>query len=257
MKKILTLLLVLTAFFANAQTPGENIDVTNYEIHLNNIDFTNHTLQAQTIVTLTAVNSTNTIALDLKTLTVSAVTATGANVSNFSQNGDVLTINLSSAMAANATASFTITYGGNTFNESWGGIMWTNGYVCNMGVGFESIPHNLGKCWFPCVDNFTDKATYDVFVTVPTEKTAVCGGNLESDNNNGDGTHTVHYVVPQEIATYHISFAAGDYVEWTDTYNGVERDIPITVYVKPNQINSVPGTFVHVKDIANFYETCF
>ena len=257
MKKLITLILIFTTFFAYAQTPGENFDVTHYEIHLNNIDFTNHTLQAQTIVTLTAVNSTNTIAFDLKTLTVSAVTATGANVSNFSQNGDVLTINLSSAMAANATASFIITYGGNTFNESWGGIMWTNGYVCNMGVGFESIPHNLGKCWFPCVDNFTDKATYDVFVTVPTEKTAVCGGNLESDTNNGDGTHTVHYVVPQEIATYHISFAAGDYVEWTDTYNGIERDIPITVYVKPNQINSVPGTFVHVKDIANFYETCF
>ena len=257
MKKLFTIILVFTTFFAYAQTPGENFDVTHYEIHLNNIDFTNHTLQAQTIMTLTAVNSTSTIALDLKTLTVSAVTATGANVSNFSQNGDVLTINLSSAMAANATASFTITYGGNTFNESWGGIMWTNGYVCNMGVGFESIPHNLGKCWFPCVDNFTDKATYDVFVTVPTEKTAVCGGNLENDTNNGDGTHTVHYVVPQEIATYHISFAAGDYVEWTDTYNGIERDIPITVYVKPNQINSVPGTFVHVKDIANFYETCF
>lgn len=258
MKKLLSIILIFTALFATAQNKiGENFNVTHYEIHLNNIDFTNHTLQAQTIVTLTAVNPTNTIALDLKTLTVSSVTATGANVSNFAQNGDVLTINLASALTANATASFTITYGGNTFNESWGGIMWTNGYVCNMGVGFESIPHNLGKCWFPCVDNFTDKATYDVFVTVPTAMSAVCGGNLINTNDNGDGTHTVHYNMPQEIATYHISFAAGDYVEWTDTYNGIERDIPITVYVKPNQINSVPGTFVHVKDIANFYETCF
>lgn len=258
MKKLLTIILIFTALFATAQNKiGENFNVTHYEIHLNNIDFTNHTLQAQTIVTLTAVNPTNTIALELKSLTVSAVTATGANVSNFAQNGDVLTINLASALTANATASFTITYGGNTFNESWGGIMWTNGYVCNMGVGFESIPHNLGKCWFPCVDNFTDKATYDVFVTVPTAMSAVCGGNLINTNDNGDGTHTVHYNMPQEIATYHISFAAGDYVEWTDTYNGIERDIPITVYVKPNQINSVPGTFVHVKDIANFYETCF
>ena len=262
MKKLLAIILVFIAFTANAQTPGENIDVMHYDIHINEINFTNHTLQAQTIVTLTAVNPTNTIALDLKTLTVSAVTATGANVSNFSQNGDVLTINLSSAMAANATASFTITYGGNTFNESWGGIMWsgnaTSGYyVCNMGVGFESIPHNLGKCWFPCVDNFTDKASYDVYVTVTNDKTAVCGGNLVDNVDNGDGTHTVHYNMPQEIATYHISFVAGDYVEWTDTYNGIERDIPITVYVKPSQINSVPGTFVHVKDIANFYETSF
>ena len=258
MKKIFTLILVFTAFLATAQTKiGENIDVSHYDIHLNNIDFTNHTLQAQTTVTLTAKNAVNSIELELKSLTVSNVTATGANVSNFSQDGDVLTINLASALAANASASFTITYGGNTFNESWGGIMWTNGYVCNMGVGFESIPHNLGKCWFPCIDNFTDKATYDVYVTVPTTTAAVCGGNLENDTNNGDGTHTVHYNIPQEIATYHISFAAGDYVEWTDTYNGIERDIPITVYVKPSQINNVPGTFVHVKDIASFYENNF
>ena len=257
MKKLLTILFVFTLFFANAQTPGENFDVTHYEIHLNEIDFNNHTLQAQTIVTLTAVNPTSTIALELKTLTVTAVTSNMATVSSFAQNGDVLTINLASPLSPNALASFTITYGGNTFNESWGGIMWTNGYVCNMGVGFESIPHNLGKCWFPCVDNFTDKASYDVYVTVPTEMSAVCGGNLESNTDNGDGTHTVHYNVPQELATYHISFVAGNYVEWTDTYNGMNGDIPITVYVKPSQINSVPGTFVNVKDIANFYENCF
>ena len=258
MKKILAIIIVFTALFANANTKaGENINVTHYEIHLNNINFTGHTLQAQTIVTLTALNATNAITLELKTLTVTEVTSDDVDVSGFTQNGDVLTINLATALAADATASFTITYGGNTFNESWGGIMWTSGYVCNMGVGFESIPHNLGKCWFPCVDNFTDKATYDVYVTVPTSLAAVCGGNLVTDNDNGDDTHTVHYNVPQEISTYQISFVAGSYVEWTDTYNGMERDIPITVYVKPNQLYKVEGTFVHVKDIANFYESCF
>jgi aminopeptidase N len=257
MKKLLAIFLVFVAFLAKAQTPSENFDVTHYEIHINNIDFTGHTIQGETTVTLTALSSTNVINLELKSLTVSAVTATGASVSNFVQNGDVLTINLSSALAANASASFTITYGGNTFNESWGGVMWTNGYVCNMGVGFESIPHNLGKCWFPCVDNFTDKATYYLCVVVPNDKKAICGGNFINTYDNGDGTTTWHWEIPQEVATYHVSFAVGDYVEWTDTYNGIERDIPITVYVKPSQINNVPGTFVHVKDIASFYENCF
>jgi len=257
MKKLLSIILIFTTLLAYAQTPGENINVTHYEIHLNNFDFTNHTLQAQTVVTLTALNAVNSFELELKSLNVTSVTSNDANVSSFTQSGDILNINLASALAANASASFTITYGGNTFNEDWGGVMWSGNYVCNMGVGFESIPHNLGKCWFPCVDNFTDKATYDVYVTVPTAMTAVCGGNLVNNVDNGNGTHTVHYNVPQEIATYHISFAAGDYVEWTDTYNGIERDIPITVYVKPNQINNVPGTFVHVKDIASFYDNSF
>ena len=257
MKKLLSIILIFTTLLAYAQTPGENINVTHYEIHLNNFDFTNHTLQAQTVVTLTALNAVNSFELELKSLNVTSVTSNDANVSSFAQSGDILSINLASALAANASASFTITYGGNTFNEDWGGVMWSGNYVCNMGVGFESIPHNLGKCWFPCVDNFTDKATYDVYVTVPTAMTAVCGGNLVNNVDNGNGTHTVHYNVPQDIATYHISFAAGDYVEWTDIYNGIERDIPITVYVKPNQINNVPGTFVHVKDIASFYENSF
>lgn len=258
MKKLFTLILVFATITAIAKTNvGENIDVTHYEIHLNNIDFTNHTLQAQTVVTLTALNAVNSFELELKSLNVTSVTSSDANVSNFTQNDGILTISLASPLTANTNASFTISYGGSTFNESWGGVMWSGNYVCNMGVGFESIPHNLGKCWFPCVDNFTDKATYDVYVTVPTTTAAICGGNLENDTNNGDGTHTVHYNVPQEIATYHISFAVGDYVEWTDTYNGLERDIPITVYVKPSQINNVPGTFVHVKDIASFYENNF
>jgi len=258
MKKFLAIILVFTAFCGTAKAQiGDNFDVNHYEIHLNNIDFTNHTLDAVTTVTLTAKETINSIDLELKTLTVSNVTSTDASVSGFAQNGDVLTINLATALAANTSASFTISYGGNTFNESWGGIMWSGGYVCNMGVGFESIPHNLGKCWFPCVDNFTDKATYDVFVTVPTATSAVCGGNLISNTDNGDGTHTVHYNMPQEIATYQISFVAGDYVEWTDTYNGIERDIPVNVYVKPSQINKVEGTFVHVKNIANFFENKF
>ena len=258
MNKLLTLILIFTALFATAQTKiGENIDVTHYEIHLNNLDFTNHTIEAVTTVTLTAKTAVNTFDLELKSLVVSNVVSSDANVSNFSQSGDVLTINLTTPMSANASASFTITYGGSTFNDGWGGILWSGGYVCNMGVGFESVPHNLGKCWFPCVDDFVDKATYDVYVTVPTELTAVCGGNLESTTDNGDGTKTVHYNVPQEIATYHISFVAGDYVEWTDTYNGMEADIPVNVYVKPSQIGKVDGTFVHVKDIAEFFEQSF
>lgn len=247
-----------------AQTAGENIDVTHYEIHLNNINFTDRTLQGETFVTLNATANTSTIVLELKTLPVNVVLCEtpGYGINSYSQNGDFLTIELSEAVPVGQSITLDILYGGNTFNESWGGIMWTgnstaNGYVCNMGVGFESQPHNLGKCWFPCVDNFTDKATYDVYVTVDTALTAVCGGNLENTVDNGNGTKTVHYNMPQEIATYQISFVVGNYVEWTDTYNGVERDIPITVYVKPNQINKVEGTFVNVKDIAAFYEAHF
>ncbi len=255
MKKLsflLAFLLLMT--FAQAQTPGENIDVTHYEIHVGDFDFTNRTLQGETFVDFTATASVQQVILELKYLEVSAVTATGATVSDFSQSGDFLTINLASPLAAGSTATLDIVYGGNTFSETWGGVEWWGQYVYNLGVGFESQPHNLGKSWFPCVDNFTDKATYDLFITTTNDKKAICGGNHVETIDNGDGTSTWHWNAPQEIATYHISFVVGDLVLWQDVYHGIERDIPIEVYTTPSLSGRVEATFAHIHEIAAFFE---
>ena len=258
MKKLsflLAFLLLMT--FAQAQSPGENIDVTHYEIHVGDFDFTNHTLQGETFVDFTATASVQQVILELKYLEVSAVTATGATVSDFSQSGDFLTINLASPLAAGSTATLNIVYGGNTFSETWGGVEWWGQYVYNLGVGFESQPHNLGKSWFPCVDNFTDKATYDLFITTTNDKKAICGGNHVETIDNGNGTSTWHWSTPQEIATYHISFVVGDLVLWQDVYHGIERDIPIEVYTTPSLSGRVEATFAHIHEIAAFFEENF
>lgn len=238
-----------------AQTAGEGINVTRYEIHINELDFANRTLQGETFVTFTATAEVQQVVLELMSLAATSVTAMGVTVADFSQSDNFLTINLASPLAADASATLDIVYGGSTFSESWGGVDWGDpNYVYNLGVGFESQPHNLGKTWFPCVDNFTDKATYDVFVTATNDKKAICGGILIETVDNGDSTSTWHWNTPQEISTYHISFAVGNYELWEDTYEGVERDIPIEVYAKPNQMNSVSGTFVHIKEIIGYFE---
>lgn len=255
MKKLFLFLSLLLPFLLNAQIPGEGIDVTHYGIHLNELNFANRTLQGETFVDFTATANVQQIVLELKTLEVASVMASDIVVANFTQEGDLLIINLASPMAAGATSTLDIVYGGNTFSETWGGVEWWGAdYVYNLGVGFDSQPHNLGKTWFPCVDNFTDKATYNVFVTTTNDKMAICGGELVGAVDNGNGTTTWHWITPQEIATYHISFAVGDYDVWEDGYDGVEHYIPITVYAKPNQMSNVPGTFVHIKEIISFFE---
>ena len=255
MKKLFFILSILLPFALKAQTAGENIDVTHYEIHIGDFDFSNRTLQGETFVDFTATASVQQVILELKYLEVSAVTATGATVSDFSQSGDFLTINLASPLVAGSTATLDIVYGGNTFSETWGGVeWWGTSYVYNLGVGFDSQPHNLGKSWFPCVDNFTDKATYDLFITTTNDKKAICGGNHVETIDNGDGTSTWHWETPQEIATYHISFVVGDLVLWQDVYHGIERDIPIEVYTTPGLSGRVEATFAHIHEIAAFFE---
>ena len=250
MKKLFLVLSLLLPFALNAQTAGENIDVNHYEIHIDELDFTNRTLQGETFIDFTTTVATSTIVMELKTLTVTDVACDYFDVGSFSQEGDFLTITFDEPIASNENAILDVRYGGSTFSETWGGVeWWGSDYVYNLGVGFDSQPHNLGKAWFPCVDNFTDKATYDVYVTTTNDKKAICGGNHVETIDNGDGTSTWHWHTPQEISTYHISFAVGDYELWEDVYHGMERDIPIEVYVKPSQMNSVEGTFVHIQEI--------
>lgn len=260
MKYVLSLFFALClAFSSSAKTNeiGDNVDVTHYEIHLNKIDFADRTLDAVTTITLTAKEEISVLDLELKSLAVTSVSCNISDVNNFSQNDDVLIINFASAIASGSEFSVTVNYGGETFNENWGGIHWSDDYVYNLGVGFDSQPHNLGKTWFPCVDNFSDKASYDLYLTYGDNMISSCGGLLAETTNNNDGTKTDHWVMSQEISTYLISFAIGNFVLWEDTYQGMERNIPINVYAKPNQIEKVAATFANTKEIAAFYESKF
>ena len=263
--KRLSLILAFSLLFGMssliAQTAGEGIDVTHYGIHVWDFDFANCTLQGEAFIDFTTTASINAVVLELKSLTVTDVASDFYGVESFSQEGDFLTVIFDEPIEAGESVILDVRYGGSTFSESWGGVEWWRptpnsipDRVYNLGVGFDSQPHNLGKTWFPCVDNFTDKATYDVYVTTTNDKKAICGGNFVETIDNGDGTSTWHWITPQQIATYHISFAVGEYELWEDVYHGIERDIPITVYAKPNQINSVPGTFVHIKEIMGYFE---
>ncbi len=259
MKYVLSLLLSFCffSFSAKSNEVGKNIDVTHYEIHLNEINIAEKTLDASATISLTALNSIDVIKLELRSLTVTSVTSEKINVKEFSQKDDILTISLASTLPKDSKVSLTINYEGKTFNESWGGVHWSADYVYNLGVGFDSKPHNLGKTWFPCIDNFSDKASYDLYITIPETMTSACGGILSESVVNADSTKTDHWVVSQEISTYLMSFAFGDFTLWEETYQGIEREIPIQVYAKPNQIEKVAGTFVNIKEIAAFYEDKF
>ena len=260
MKYVLSLLLSICILFsasAKSNETGENIDVNHYAINLNEFNLDEKSIVASTTITLTALNDIDAIELELRSLNVTSVVSEEINVKDFSQNEDVLTINLASTLSKDSQVSLTINYEGKTFNENWGGVHWSKDHVYNLGVGFDSQPHNLGKTWFPCVDNFSDKASYDLYITIPEGMTSSCGGILSESVTNDNGTKTDHWVVSQEISTYLMSFAFGDFVLWEETYQGIENDIAIQVYAKPNQIEKVAGTFANIKEIAAFYEDKF
>ena len=256
LKNIILAIAVMLPFLATAQ----NIDVKHYDIHVNEIDFQTMSINCFTEVTFEALTDVNSIALELKALTISEMLFNQGTdgITGYQHTGDSVFITFASTIPAGTQASVGIYYHGVTFHESsFGGMHWNDGVMYNLGVGFESQPHNLGKAWFPCVDNMTDKATFDVYVTVAENLTAVCGGLLIDKIDNGNGTFTWHWNIPQEITTYAASVAVGEYELYEDVYNGIEADIPITIFVKAANINHINTSFGRIKEICQCFEEWF
>jgi len=236
---------------------GDTIHAIHYAIHLNEINTGNQTLDAFTRVEITPlVNNLQSIPLELKSLTVDSAFVDNSK-KTFSVQDEILRINLSTPVGTNDTLMVEVYYHGHPFHEDWGGFHFSGSYAFNLGVGFESIPHNLGKTWFPCIDDFTDRAKYDLFATVEDGKKAIGGGTLIDTIVNGDGTKTWHWQLAHPIPTYLASVAVGDYSLYTGNYSGIEDTIPISIYVPPSYINKVEGSFVHLKQILQWYEDRF
>jgi len=237
---------------------SDSLNAISYTIYLNEFNFLNHEIIAQTEIELVSkVNNLSTVSLELQDLTVDAVSVDGNSVTDFSHDGMILNIPLNNSLNVGEGLTVSVDYHGEPFHEGWGGFHWSGEYCFNLGVGFESIPHNLGKTWFPCIDDFQDRAYYTIYATVDAGKDVVCGGLLEEIVNNGNGTNTYKWVMGQTIPTYLASVAVGDYARWTSTYNGINEDVPIEIWVKPNDSSDVDGSFQNLNEILAIYESKF
>ena len=245
-------------FFHYTSEIGDTIDVVHYDIHLEYIDFSAQTIQGYADVKLTPkVNNISSIPLELLDLTVDSVFVEGTEITSFTHVDAIIQIPLSTPVNTGDTLTVSVYYHGHPFHEGWGGFHYSGDYAFNLGVGFVSDPHNLGKAWFPCVDDFKDRATYDCYITVGEGKKAVCGGALISETINKNKSVTYHWQLDKTIPTYLASVAVGEYEAVADSYNGINDTIPILIYTKPADTSDVPGSFSNLKDIMAIFEYYF
>lgn len=239
---------------------SDTIDVLHYDIHLTDINVTLKTIKGYMAVKFTPLmNGISVMPLELISLTVDSVFMNGNPISGFTHTGTLVRIPLPVTMNSGDTAVALVYYHGTPFTDpsNWGGVHFSGDYVFNLGVGFDSDPHNLGKAWFPCIDDFHDRALYDVYIRISNDKKAVSGGELIQFTDNGDNTSTWHWKTLYSLPTYLISFATGKYELKSGTYNGINGPVPITWYARPVDTSKIAGTFVHLNSILQNFETHF
>ncbi|MDO9255713.1 MAG: M1 family metallopeptidase [Bacteroidales bacterium] len=239
---------------------SDTIEAIHYGIHLTDINLTNKTIQGYTEVLLVSkTRKLSAIKLELANLAVDSVFINAVKIKVFSHSTNKLTIKLKSPINTGDTILAVIYYHGKPFIDpsGWGGFHFSGDYALNLGVGFDAIPHNLGKAWFPCIDDFHDRALYDVYLTVANDKKAISGGTLIDVTNHGNNTSTWHWKTKYSLPTYLISATTGKYELKTDTYDGQQASVPITYYCKPADTAHVPGTFINLKKILRVFEDNF
>jgi len=258
----LTLILIsglhLSAQNQHNRAISDTIDVVGYELHLTVTNLSQLVISGRAGIRFTTpLNDIHQLPLELKQLQVDSVKTDEEIMLDFSHTGERLLVDLDQTVVPGDTMLVWIYYHGQPFHESWGGFHFAGTYAFNLGVGFESIPHNLGKTWFPCVDDFIDRAFYDYYIRVENSNTAVCGGLLQSITPMGDGTQVFHWKSDRTLPTYLASVAVGPYALVNDTVQGEQFQIPVTYYVRPSDTTRARGSFVNLPEITTIYEEAF
>lgn len=237
---------------------SDTIDVTSYTLNLTITNLPAHIIYGEAEIRFTTpLSGISVIPLELKQLQVDSVKNENNVLLNFSHAGDLLRISAEAPISVSDTAVVHVFYHGEPFHESWGGFHFAGTYAYNLGVGFVSVPHNLGKAWFPCIDDFVDRAFYDYHIRVENINTAVCGGMLQSVTDMGDGTKVFHWKSDRTLPTYLASVAVGPYALVTDTFQGMENEVPVMYYVRPSDTTRARGSFTNLPAIAGIFEEAF
>ena len=241
---------------------SDTFNVLKYTINLEIGDVSNPVLKGNTQIRFAPkLNNRLFIRFDLLKLFIDSVKENNS-LRTYTYNDTILKINFAAAKNTIDTSVFIIYYHGTPQIDGtgWGGFYFDNTqnaqYAYNLGVGFGAKPHNYGRVWFPCFDNFVERSKYEFNITSDTARRAYCNGQLISDVVTGLN-RTRKWILNEEIPTYLASVALANYtkVNWTvNTLTGIK---PITLVAVASDTSAMKAGFVNLKSCINGFENYF
>lgn len=228
-------------FFPKAGNGGYQVE--HYDLDLD-YDPVGGQLHATAVITARAEQALSSFNLDLSGLEVEAVTVQGAGA-RFNRTGNELTVRPAEDLRRGEVFRTEIDYGGKPkdvtdpdgSHEGWIPLAGGQGAV---GVG-EPVG---SMAWFPGNHHPSDKASYDITVTVPKGYEAVSNGELRARSDEpgagggggGDGSAGGRTVFawhdPEPMASYLATVAVG---KFTVTTSRTASGIPVYDAVAPGE----------------------
>jgi aminopeptidase N len=204
-------------FSAGARSVGDRLfpeignggyDARHYDLALS-YDPDTDLLQGTATIDATALQNLSEYSLDLFEMRVSSVLV-GGQAASFKQSPGKLIVTPPVGVAAGTAFTTTVTYASpiaayiDPDGSSEGWVPSSDGaFVVNEPVGAMS--------WFPNNNVPSDKATYDIRVSVPDSREVQANGRLVSNTANPDGTRTWHWREDSPMASYLVTATNGEF----------------------------------------------
>ncbi|WP_408896106.1 M1 family metallopeptidase [Nocardioides sp. R1-1] len=201
-------------------------DALHYRIKVR-YDFASGRLTGRTAVTMAASSDLTSFSLDLL-LPATSVRVDGRRARFRKAGRHELRVRPKAPIAAGTRFTVVVRYAGRPASYGYAGER--NWLASRSEVVAMNQPH-MAPWWFPSNDHPSDKATFDVRVTVPKDRKAVSNG-VRVGRTVKRGLATTHWRMSDPMATYLAFFAAGRYAVDTGTsaagipfYNAVSKGI--------------------------------
>ncbi len=245
-------------YYSAENLRSDTIDVIKYTINLDITDYAGQTISGNTIVRFAPkLNAQTKIRLDLLKMTIDSVKQ-NATLLTYTYNDTVLKANFPVALNTTDTSDVTVYYHGHPQGDpaNWGGFSFNGNYAYNLGVGFGARPHNYGRVWFPCFDNFVEKSLYEFNIITDPAKTSYCNGELMSDVTLA-GKRTRKWVLNKAIPSYLASVAVADYTQVNWNISAALGNIPVILAARAADTVALKNGFVHLPNAVQGFESYY
>ncbi|MET9852405.1 M1 family metallopeptidase [Streptomyces sp. NPDC006450] len=216
-------------FFPKAGNGGYQVE--HYSLDLD-YDPADGRLDATAVITARAEQGLSSFNLDLSGLEVESVSVQGEGA-RFNRTGNELTVRPAEDLERGEVFRTEVDYSGRprTLTDPDGS---EEGWIVTPdGKGAVGVGEPVGSmAWFPGNHHPSDKATYDVTVTVPGGYEAVSNGELRSRTEEDDGRTAFAWHSAEPMASYLATVAVG---KFEVTTGRTASGIPVYTVVAPGE----------------------
>ena len=235
-------------------------DLTYYHLDIK-IEPDNKFISGSNTVGYRVLKSNKTMQIDLQEpMKITSVLSDGKSL-KFNREGNAYFIELKSKQKKNDVNYLKIFYEGHpkeAIRAPWdGGLSWTKDENNNHFIATSC--QGLGaSVWWPNKDHMYDEVdSMLISVNVPKHLTNVSNGRLRKVTEHKNNTKTFDWFVTNPINNYGVNINIGDYVSFSEVYQGEKGDLDIDNYVLSYNLEKAKEQFKQVPMMIEAFEHWF